>query len=63
MKKNMKLGCFFPCVESRAKLYKATEGMGGQMEKGGICVFNRWKEERGGSGGKVRRGSGSWGSG
>lgn len=40
------LGCFFPHFESRAKFHKATGGMGGQMEKKGICVFNRWREER-----------------
>lgn len=29
--------------ESRSKLYEATGGTGGQMERD-VCVFNRWRE-------------------
>lgn len=46
-----------PRYGSRSKLYKATGGMGGQMERE-ICVFNQWRGTRGASGGKVRRASG-----
>lgn len=51
----------FPHFESRAKLCKVAEGMDGQMEK--KCAFNGWREERGASGGEVRRGSGGRGRG
>lgn len=47
---------FFPHFESRAKLHKAAEGMDGQMEKKGICVFNRWREE----GGRGKGEEGQW---